>query len=430
MTVSLFCLVLSVQVLGLQLGKERVAEGKIDPVAIACEMRRERVQLASSGGRTTVAVEMRVGRYAPPKRNIEGVRQRCDRLRENCARLTPRVRYQFPECLIVEEFDARRAGDFDACASLYEEGYNRDRARSRIKGTPVEMQEALSRFDTVLLETKCAWDSYLTIRYGMVGSDRQGCPWSLHLKHDGDRYWLTEESGAATVNSIYHQLSAPFISPDVASMPQPPKDMLRLRLSLNQGVSAEDRAQRLAIDTLQEDVPEQSNAMVLYVRPVVESAPVPLLQADTERLDGSGSALKVSLTLYSEKTATIQDIVALWAPESRENIEANLHHLQRAGFPLNSRFFGKQIDKVRLIARVETEEGIVCYVRYPKVSINPKAGVGQGRMSWEAGWRTLIQRKIGTEYGLALRLTNPAVSDILTHKDLVAFISRWSESQP
>lgn len=421
---STLCAVLFGCFPGIQTRAEHVTANATDSIGIQCEMRRECVQMASKEGKTTLAVEVRVGRYVVTEKNIDWTRENCAKIREKCSQMVPSARYRYAECLVVEEFDARRAGDFTACAMLYEEGYNRDRARSRIKGTPQHMREVLSPFDALLFRVKYAWDSYLMVGYVMVGSERRGFPWEVHLKKVGDRYWLTEESGAYNLSSISRQFSAPYFRDDATVLPQPPMDMVRLKLSLDQNSPIENREHQLLIESLQDDVAENSTAVVLYIRPIFESTSVPLLQMDTELLDRPSAALRFCLAKYNDKAATIEEIVDLWAPEARENVEANLRLLQDANYPLNSRFLGQKLDKVRPVARVETEEGIVWYVRYPSIKVVP------GRVTQVDAFRTLIQRKINGEYKLAQRLEESSVSEILTNKEVVSFILRTGGIDP
>lgn len=422
------CALLFAAFSGIQTHAEPVTADTADPIGVKCEMRRQCVQMASKDGKTTLAVEMRVGRYVT-ERNRDWVRENCARIRENCARMPPSARYRYPECLVIEEFDARRAGDFTARAMLYEEGYNREKARSGIVGSPQQMREVLSPFDALLLRVKHAWDSYLIVSCAMVGPERGFPGAGLHLKKVGNRYWLTEESGVRNLSSMSHQASAPYFRDDATVLPQPPTDMVRLKLSLDQDSPIENR--QLSIETLRDDVAADSAALVLFIRPILENAELPLLRMDSRALDRPGAALKSSLALYNDEAATIRELVHLWAPEARENVETNLRVLQDAKFPWTNGFFGQQIDKVRLVARVETEDGIVWYVRYPSMKLDLKAKVGQGRITWEAAFRTLIQRKINGEYLLAQRLDDSAVSEILTNnKDVVSFISRMGDSQP
>lgn len=421
------CAVLFASFPGIQTYAQPVTADTADPIGVKCEMRRVCIEMASKDDKTTLAVEMRVGRYFT-ERNRDWVRENCARIRGNCARMPPSARYRYPECLVIEEFDARRAGDVTARAMLYEEGYNREKTRSRFMESPQEMREGLSPFDSLHLTVKHAWDSYLIVGCAMVGPEK-GFPWpGVHLKKVGNRYWLTEESGERNLSSISHQARAPYLRDDATILPQPPMDMVRLKLSLNRDSPVEKR--QLSIETLQDDVAEDSTALVLYIRPILESADAPLLRTDSQVLDRPSAALKSSLALYNDEAATIHELVHLWAPEVRENVESNLRMLQDAKFPLNNGFFGQQIDKVRLVARVETDDGIVWYVRYPSMKLDLKAEVGQGRTTWEAAFRTLIQRKINGEYKLAQRLEDSAVSEILTDKDVVSFISRMSASQP
>ena len=413
------CAVLFGSFSGIQTQAEPVTADTVDPIGVKCEMRRKCVQMASKDGKTTLAVEMRVGRYFT-KQNRDWARENCARIRENCARMPASARYRYPECLLIEEFDARRAGDFAARAMLYEDGYNREKTRSRFTESPQEMREALSPFDGILLRTKHAWDSYLMVSYVMVGPER-GLPWpGVHLKKVGNRYWLTEESGERNLSGIIHKVRAPYLRDDPTVLPQPPRDMVRLELSLDQDSPVENR--QLSIETLQDDVAEDSTALVLYIRPILESANVPLLQTDAGILDRPSAALRSSLVLYNNEAATIQELVHLWVPDARENVESNLRLRQDANHPLNSGLFGQHIDKVRLIARVETEDGIVWYLRYPSIEVD------QERMTWEDKLTTVIQRKINGEYKLAQRLEDSAVSAILTNKDVVSFISRMRDS--
>ena len=414
---------------GIQILAGPVTADATDPFGAACEMRRECVEMASKDGRTTLAVEMRVGRYVVTEKTFDWAQQNCAQIREKCSQMVPSERYRYPECLIVEEFDVRRAGDFTARAMLYERGYNREKARSRTKGTPQHMREVLSPFDALSFRVKYAWDSYVMVSYGMVGAERW-FPWEVHLKKVGNRYWLTEESGASNLSSISHQFSAPYLRDDATVLAQPPKDMMQLRLSLDQGSAIEKRHLSLQIEALQDEVAEDSTAVVLYVRPIFEGAAGPLLNVDTELLIPPAAALQSALALYKSDAVTIDEIVDLWVPEAWENVEANLRHLQEADYPLNSRFFGQAIDKVQLIARVETEEGLVWYVQYPSVRVDLEAKDPQGRVTRRAAFRTLIQRKIDGKYKLAQHLEDSAVSDILTNKEVVSFISRSFDSNP
>lgn len=73
---------------GIQTHAEPVTADTADPIGVKCDMRRQCVQMASKDGKTTLAVEMRVGRYVT-ERNRDRVRENCTRIRENCARMPP-----------------------------------------------------------------------------------------------------------------------------------------------------------------------------------------------------------------------------------------------------------------------------------------------------------------------------------------------------
>lgn len=369
-----------------------------DPtVDLPCPMSRQCRQMAKNNGRTTVAVEMNVGRYdqsadAPAARRA-------------CSALSPAMRYRIPECVVIEEFDARRAGDLDARAALSEPGYNRDKTRSRVTTTAEGLRQILSGFDEIRFAFKASWDDYLSVTYLMYGATER-VPWTVELKWVGDRYWLTEE---ITLNHMIHPVLHPFFSEDQALICKNEAFSHSLRVSCDSRTPADWRATRL--EQLENAVSSGSTWMVLYLD--VDDG-VAAEGADLQSLaegDPVDRALATAISRYASSDATPQELTQVWDPESRAKVEVDLRRVSDSGIALIESFtLGRHASQLQVVNKIAIDDGTLIYARVPR-------GMGEIKPA------VVVVRQTEGRFQLAHKLPNNALNQLLTDPVLVNFLA-------
>lgn len=387
-----------VQVLVAVFAVGSVTKGDPSSLSPPCSMRRECRKLGTKDGATTVAVEMYVGRY--DRTNWSGDS------RTACRTLDPLERYRVPECVVVEEFDARRMGDLDGRAELAEAGYNRDRTRSRITATASELRQMLMPFSEVRFAFKASWDDYIMIFYLMHGESQEFL-WTVDLKWAGERYWLTEE---ITLNHMIHPLLSAYLTGDGAPLCGSETMNTPLRISLDPTSPQEKR--RIRLDPLTEGLPDESRGAVVYLQVEDEAQPDGRAVASIPSGDAVGGALSTAISVYTSGESDVRRLLDVWDLESREGVTNVLKRFEGTKFPLVESFpLGRHADKFLVTAKIATDDGTMVYGRGPR-------GMGEIRPA------AIALRERDGQYRLAHKLPNTSINQILTDPALVEYLAR------
>ncbi len=366
-------------------------------VNLPCEMRRECRQLATDNGATAVAVEMYVGRYESNANSTIA--------RRDCKELDISHRYRIPECVTIEEFDARRAGDLDARAALSEEGFNREKTRTRVKVTAEELRQMLSRFSEIRFAFKASWDHYLSITYVMYG-EMEEFAWTVELKWIGERYWLTEE---ITLNHIIHPLLSAYLTGNGAPFCGDDPFTHTIRVSLDQATPPEKR--KILLEPALGGLPEDSRSVVLLLNINERVVPDGVAVEGLAGGDRVERALATAISTYSSQDATAQELLQVWHPENRKKVEEDFRRLQNTKYRLVDSFMlGRNASQFRMTAKITTDDGTIVYGRVPD-------GMGEPKL------KAVALRPTAGQYRLAHDLPNAALNQILTDPAIVSYFA-------
>mgnify|MGYP000312399606 CR=1 FL=1 len=176
-----------------------VAAFGADKPIVDCKVSRITVPLAEYNGNVTCAASFMYGAYVENPTDQDDFLN-SDDLMDKFNELPEEECWQYPEYVVIKNFQAWKAGDKEEAMSYYEPGYNRERAKA-FQTQPIEkIQSIMEPFTRVVFIDKAYLGPYVRIYWVMsevLGSGNtkggRGFPGYSYLKLVGNRYMLTHE---------------------------------------------------------------------------------------------------------------------------------------------------------------------------------------------------------------------------------------------
>jgi len=257
---------------------------------------------------------------------------------------------QRPECLAVEEYLARRDGNFDGRALLYLPGYCRDRSLERLRVSREEMHELLRNFPNVRLKRGWRWGEYVFTQLVVYSDDRQQRHTSIRVaRYDRNtqRYWLTEE--VSPLNYIIWSVPPSDDLAHVDVLDAVPPGMRPLRVMVDMNSPRESRS------IIVEDAPARAEAAAHDLVVHLREEPLPFaagafLEADRALLDDPAQNLRDAIAASIDHNQPIAERLRHWIPDAREHVAVSFE--QGAGPMALLGIDRSDVDSLRIVSRL------------------------------------------------------------------------------
>jgi len=339
----------------------QAAPQPVADVAMEQPLDRRVVAIASHEGEVTLAGEVLSGRYDPEAD-----------LRTLCGSIDDASRHASPACLVIERFDAVRAGDGERLASLYRP--DSERRTLLVRGEAPEFRESqveLAAVEAIRPTTQRSWGRYRLVDIAAVmNQDRTAkVPGSVKLvsDHQAERLWLTED--LSRLNYPIHSVPTG-LDEDDQVLATAPAASTALRL---EKVGGGDDERKVAAELLEPGGVIKATDLILYVKEqrFALDAP-PLLDMDPAELDEAGKSLQESLDLLQRwsdgERISIDRLADLWHPAYRDTMRRSYEWARSNGVKISIRGAGdsaESLPELRVASRTFTENGIVWFAWYP-----------------------------------------------------------------
>ncbi len=353
-----------------------------DKPIVDCNVSRITVPLSEYNSKVTSAASFMYGVYAENPNDQDDFLD-SDDLMEKFNELTEEERWQYPEYVVIKNFQAWKAGDKEEAMSYYEPGYNRERARA-LQTQPIEkIQSIMEPFTRVVFIDKAYLRPYVRIYWVMSevsesGNTKggRGFPGYSYLKLVGNRYMLTHEIDMThlfdAVVGTYDSRTLMFLGNESIPLNPDTSGMDWFAMDVDTASPAENKKwlKVFSTDGISDVPPSFSeNYLKVYVR----AEPLNIeFEAGKQR---EGSLSEEMRFFESAVTAHKQDdennILSKWSGKTRERLEKKIKELKDSGQWPESKYtlslpFGPAPTVVSL---VRTSAGTAIY--YKKKSFGP-----------------------------------------------------------
>lgn len=359
--------------LGLVLFAAVTASGANEPI-VDCKMSRITVPLEVMNGDVICAASFVYGAYVENPTEQDDFPD-SDALMDKFDALSEEKRWQYPEYVVIKNFQAWKAGDKEEAISYYEPGYNREREMA-LQTQPIEkIQSIMEPFTRVVFIDKSYFGSYVRIYWVMSevsksGSTKgcKGFPGYSYLKRVDSRYMLINEIDMThlfdAVVGSYDAKTLMFLdnesiplNPDVSGMDwfaidvdtnSPPENKKWLRVFSTEGVT---------------DVPKSFSEN--YLKVYIKGEPLNIqLEAGKQAAGLSEQMRFFQSAVTATRVGTESEILSKWSEKTRGSISRDIQRIKDANqWPKTRPSIFNFSSAPTVVCSIPTSEGIVIYYK-------------------------------------------------------------------
>ncbi|MFC1738780.1 hypothetical protein ACFL1G_07015 [Planctomycetota bacterium] len=309
-----------------------------DAPIVECKVSRITVPLAEHNGKVVCAASFVYGAYVQNPTDQDDFLD-SDDLMEKFEKLSEEDRWQYPEYVVIKNFQAWKAGDKEEAISYYEPGYNRERTRA-LQTQPIEkIQSIMEPFTRVVFIDKSYFGPYVRIYWVMSevsesGSTKgcKGFPGYSYLKRVGNRYMLTNEIdmthlfdvvvGTYGARTLMKRESIP-LNPDTSGMDC-------FAMDVDTASPAENKKMLTAFST--EGAAEiPSSFSENYIKVYIKGEPLNIqLEAGKQAAGLSEQMRFFESAVTATQMGTESEILSKWSEKRRSSISRDIQRIKDA----------------------------------------------------------------------------------------------------
>ncbi len=311
-----------------------------EPV-VDCKVSRITVPLAEKNGKVTCAASFMYGAYVENFKDPDDFLN-SDDLMKKFNNLSEEERWQYPEYIIIKNFQAWKAGNKEEAISYYEPGYSQDRERVLQTQSTEKIQSIMKPFTRILFLYKNYFGPYVRISWIMSevsasGSTKgmRGIPGYSYFKRVGNRYMLTNEIYMTHLfDAIVRTYGArKFLKKENISLNPNTKDMDWFALDVDVNSPPENKENLKVFSTEGiSKIPQSFSEN--YLKVYVKCVPINIKMEAGKQQEGlteETQFFESAVTKYELGTDT--DILQLWSEKSKEGVKEEIERKNSSKWP-------------------------------------------------------------------------------------------------